>query len=153
MTSLVRIRTYVCMRTCTRSVDCCMHMRCVRVRMPGRNIGLDKDLYLFNVYNPSSSTSYADIRAAPDSGAADVFLYLLKETVRYRKESYIARDIYLHSTCNTTDTIRRRIPSPATGLNRLVSSKTKRLLHNAAVRIRTYIVRRKVMHEPSGNSA
>ena len=42
------------------------------------------------MYNPPSSTSYADIRAAPDSGAADVFPYLLKETVRYRKEGYIA---------------------------------------------------------------
>lgn len=60
------------------------------IRMPGRNIGLDKDLYLFNVYNPPASTPYMDVRAAPDSGAADVVPYLLKETVRYSKEGYIA---------------------------------------------------------------
>ena len=60
------------------------------IRMPGTNIGLDKDLYLFNVYNPPSSTPYADIRAAPDRGAADILPYLLKETVRYKKEGYVA---------------------------------------------------------------
>ena len=67
--------------------------------MPEKNIGLDKDLYLFNVYNPPTSTPYADIRAAPDRGTADILPYLLKETVRCMKDGYIALlgDINAHT--------------------------------------------------------